>query len=80
MYNVNKDLVIQEPIESIASGQRKSNNSPIWKKCSLEKSVISVDYKVYASKEIQIENHPISFECHEKQSLIRIAKSYEGWD
>ena len=29
MNNVNKDLVIHEPVESIASWQMESNNSPI---------------------------------------------------
>jgi len=61
MYNINKDLVMQHLIESIASWQWKSNNNPTWKKCQLEKWVISVDYKVYTSEEIQIESNPISF-------------------
>jgi len=50
---------------------RKSNNSPIWKKCKLirprrsqrvRKPAISKDYEVYVSEEIQIEGDPTSFE------------------
>ena len=70
MNNVNKDLVIQEPIESIASWQWRAITAPYesassWdprRSQSVSKLVFSDDYEVYASEEIQMEGDPTSFE------------------
>ena len=70
MNNVNKDLVIQEPIESIASWQWRATTAPyesasMWgptRSQIISKLVFSDDYEVYVSEEIQMEGDPILFE------------------
>ena len=69
MNNINKDLVIQEPVESIASWQWRATTAPYesassWGLEGLKELVnqFSDDYKVYVSEEIQIKGDPTSFE------------------
>ena len=69
MNNINKDLVIQEPVESIASWQWRATTAPhesasSWGPEGLKELVnqFSDDYKVYVSEEIQMEGDPTSFE------------------
>ena len=70
MNNTNKDLVIQEPVESIASWQWRATIAPYESVSSwgprrsqrISKPVFSDDYEVYVSEEIQIEGDPTSFE------------------
>ena len=69
MNSINKDLVIQEPIESIASWQWRATTAPYESASSwgprrsqrISKPVSDV-YEVYVSKEIQMEGDPTSFE------------------
>jgi hypothetical protein len=60
MNNVNKDLVIQEPVESIVSWQWRATTAPYQRSASswghirsqrIRKSAISNDYKDYVSEE-----------------------------
>ena len=70
MNNINKDLVIQEPIELIASWQWRATIVPYESVSSwgprrsqrIRKPAISEDYEVNVSEEIQIEGDPTSFE------------------
>ena len=70
MDNVNKDLVIQEPVESIISWQWRATITPYESASSwgprrsqiIRKLIFSDDYKVYVSEEIQIEDDPTSVE------------------
>ena len=66
MNNVNKDPMIQEPVESIASWQWRATTAPYESASSwgLKELVnqFSDDYKVYVSEEIQIKDDPTSFE------------------
>ena len=70
MNNINKDLVIQESIESIASWQWRATTTPNMKVSAAEapeglKELVNQffdDYEVYVSEEIQIEGDPTSFE------------------
>jgi len=80
MNNINKDLVIQEPVESIASWQWRATTAPYESASSwgpttsqrISKPVFSDDYEVYASKEIQIEGDPTPFE-----EAVRSVYSFE---
>ena len=70
MNNVNKDLVIQEPIESITSWQWRATitlyeSASSWgpkRSQRISKPIFSDDYEVYVSEEIQMEGDPTSFE------------------
>ena len=69
MNNVDKDLVIQEPIESIASWQWRATIAhmkvPVAEALEGLKELVnqfSNDYEVYVSKEIQMVGDPTSFE------------------
>ena len=61
MKNINKDLVIQEPVESIASCQWRVTTTPYKSASSwgstrsqrISKPVFSDDYEVYVSKKIK---------------------------